>query len=287
MAKIRTLKGEFFRNVEVSSCGLIAKTLAAGLVLAVADDEGRFKSAPNYLLGEIFTHDAVTPAEVQASLERLQAVGFVSLYSVHGVQLGAIVTWGDHQRVPPSHFKKSKFNPPPNTKRVRHLPSLLKQMSSPVTQERNGEEGKGEERKNPPKGPPVVDGEVLLELEVPVVKTPIEQVFEAWVTSTGKPRSVLDPKRRRVIVKALESYPLEDLLDAVDGWRFSPHHRGENDSRMVYNRLELILRDAEHIEDFRGYRRNGQLQTRGPEHPADARARELDEMERELRERGQ
>ena len=141
MAKIRTLKGEFFRNADLSRAGLLPKLLAAGLVLAVADDEGRFKAAPNYLLGEIFTHDAIAVDQVQSALEGLASVDFVRLYVVKGRQFGALVTWSDHQRVPPSHFKKSKLPPPPSTKRVRRLPSTGKQMSAPLS--RNGMEGIG------------------------------------------------------------------------------------------------------------------------------------------------
>lgn len=144
MAKIRTLKGEFFRNADLSRAGLLSKLLAAGLVLAVSDDEGRFKAAPNYLLGEIFTHDAIGVDQVQAALEGLASVDFVQLYSVKGRAFGALVTWKDHQRIPPTHFKESKLPPPPSTKRVRRLPSGGRQLSVLVNRngmERNGVEG--------------------------------------------------------------------------------------------------------------------------------------------------
>jgi hypothetical protein len=141
MAKIRTLKAEFFRNADVSKVGILPKLLAAGLVLAVADDEGRFKAAPNYLLGEIFTHDAIGVDQVESALRALASVDFVRLYVVAGRQYGALPTWTDHQRVPPSHFKKSKLPPPPNTKRVRRLPSVGRQMSVPLS--RNGEDRNG------------------------------------------------------------------------------------------------------------------------------------------------
>jgi hypothetical protein len=59
--------------------------------------------------------------------------------------------------------------------------------------------------------------------------------------------------------KASESvgYPLADLLDAVCGWKRSPHHRGENDRGKPYNDLELLLRDSKHIEEFRDLERKG------------------------------
>lgn len=92
------------------------------------------------------------------------------------------------------------------------------------------------------------------------VKTIVEQarpiddttaVFQAWQEATGKHRAQLDPKRRRRIKAALKQYPLADVVDAVRGWQFSPHHRGQNTHGTVYNDLDLLLRDAEHLERFR------------------------------------
>lgn len=83
----------------------------------------------------------------------------------------------------------------------------------------------------------------------------MQAVFDAWLTSTARTsRTVLSPKRRRLIVAALKAYPLDDVLAAVDGWRFSPFHRGENVSRTVYNDLTVLLRDAGQIEKFRDLR---------------------------------
>lgn len=84
-------------------------------------------------------------------------------------------------------------------------------------------------------------------------------VFDAWVASTGKApgRTRLDAKRKRVISAALKSYPLDDVLDAVDGWRFVAHNRGENDRGTVFNDIDLLLRDAKHIEQFRDAKRAG------------------------------
>lgn len=83
--------------------------------------------------------------------------------------------------------------------------------------------------------------------------TPESIVFAAWQTSTARPRAVLDEKRKTLVRKRLqEGYSVEDLCAAVDGWRHSPHHRGENVSGTIYNDLGLLLRDAEHVDRFIG-----------------------------------
>jgi hypothetical protein len=77
------------------------------------------------------------------------------------------------------------------------------------------------------------------------------RVFDAWRASTGKQRAQLDGKRHDLIAAALKlGYTVEELCLAVTGWSFSPHHRGENERRTVYNGLGLLLRDADHIDTF-------------------------------------
>ncbi len=83
-------------------------------------------------------------------------------------------------------------------------------------------------------------------------------VFDEWIKATNRTgATVFSDKRRRLIRNALRDYPLADVLDAVRGWRRSSHHRGENSSGTVYNDLELLLRDAAHIERFRDAERGG------------------------------
>lgn len=100
----------------------------------------------------------------------------------------------------------------------------------------------------------------------------IQRVFDEWVTATSKTsRTVLDDKRKRLIRNALKTYPIDDVLAAVRGWRHSPHHRGENQSSTVYNDLELLLRNAAHIERFRDLEHGHGGP--GPESPQDRAAR--------------
>lgn len=95
----------------------------------------------------------------------------------------------------------------------------------------------------------------------------VKRVFDAWVEVTSRTgRTLLDDKRRKLIRLALERYPEDDVIAAVKGWRHSPHHRGENSSRTVYNDLTLLLRDTEHIEKFRDLELNG-----AQPHPASSR----------------
>lgn len=82
-------------------------------------------------------------------------------------------------------------------------------------------------------------------------------VFEHWRSVMGKSRrTVLDSNRKRIIQKALANYSLDDVKAAITGCSLSPHHMGRNDRNTVYNGLDLILRNAEKIEQFIGYSEN-------------------------------
>jgi hypothetical protein len=276
MAKIRSLKGEFFRNAGVSKGGIVAKTLAAGLICAVADDDGRFKVKVDDFKGEIFTHDVVSAEDIDRALQSLAAEDFIRLYHDHGRAFGAVVNWKTHQPVPPSRYKASVLPAPPNTKRRKHLSTDRMHLSTDassrvgVGSERIGEDRRGSEGIGVSTTSHSAAAETALVLESEISLPTDVQVFQAWVVSTGRSgQTVLTDKRRRLIQTALKVYPLEDVLDAVDGWKFSPHHRGENERKTVYNAIELILRDSHFIEQFRDFKR-GLLTTAGPVHKLDA-----------------
>lgn len=84
----------------------------------------------------------------------------------------------------------------------------------------------------------------------------IDEVFEFWKTAMSHPRAKVDDKRKKLIRKALKLYELSDLKDAIIGCTLSPYHMGHNDVKTRYDSLELILRDASHIDRFISYKLN-------------------------------
>jgi hypothetical protein len=83
---------------------------------------------------------------------------------------------------------------------------------------------------------------------------PVVDVFNHWVRlhKDGRrgPKAVLTPKRRKLIDKAIDTYGVETCKMAIDGCKVSPWHQGQNPTSKRYDSIELILRDAEHIEMF-------------------------------------
>ncbi len=97
------------------------------------------------------------------------------------------------------------------------------------------------------------------------------EVWEAYAANLGRPAR-LTSQRMALIIRRCKEWPVEDLLDAVVGWKDSPFHRGENPEGRVWDSLELLLRNAEHIENFRDLHR-GLLQGDGQQHRVAARFR--------------
>ena len=80
----------------------------------------------------------------------------------------------------------------------------------------------------------------------------IYEVFDYWRTVMNHPKAILDKKRKTIIAKTLKSYNNDsaNLKLAVDGCAQSGFHMGKNPLGEVYDSIELILRDADHVEKF-------------------------------------
>lgn len=76
----------------------------------------------------------------------------------------------------------------------------------------------------------------------------VQRVFDHWRAVHGHRDAKLDDARRRLIAKWLRHYSEADLCQSISGYRNSPHHMGHNDRDTVYDSLELLLRDAGHID---------------------------------------
>ena len=89
-------------------------------------------------------------------------------------------------------------------------------------------------------------------------------VFAYWQEQLNHPTAKLTPKRlQKINARLAEGYSEADLCRAVDGCKASPFHMGQNEHCTVYDQLELICRDGEHIEQFMNYTTKGELTNGG------------------------
>ena len=83
------------------------------------------------------------------------------------------------------------------------------------------------------------------------IPSPAQEVFKHWQVVMQHPRARLDKKRRHRLEAALKTgYSVEELKQAIDGCSKTPFNQGQNDRGQRYDDIELILRDASHIDRF-------------------------------------
>lgn len=254
MARIRSIHPEFCTDETLSLLSAEAERTFVRLWPHL-DDDGRALDHPRLLKAALYPlHDDVTADDVDRHLSELAGHALIWRYEVDGKRYLTAKpdAWKRWQR--PRHPSPSKFPAPPDDYSVppeayREAPEDDGKAPAGVVVGEGVGDGEGE----PPLPPRDEAAGLALVLHTasPPATDPVSAVFDAWRDSTGKQRAVLDDKRRRVITKALRHYPVGDLVAAVDGWRHSPHHRGENDRRTVYNDLDVLLRDSKQVEFFR------------------------------------
>lgn len=204
----------------------------------MADREGRLEDRPGRIKMELFPADA--KVSVDGLLDELGRVGLIRQYDgPDGAPYLVIPSFNRWQR--PHPREASSTLPPPPDANAPAVPFHGEPGDSTASPSVYG---------NPVYG--IGSPEDYRSSKNDDSGRPVDQVFDAYLSTLERPGLyVRTPKRRQLILSALKLYPLEDVLAAVVGWKLSPHHRGENDRKTVYNALELILRDAQHIEMFR------------------------------------
>lgn len=73
-------------------------------------------------------------------------------------------------------------------------------------------------------------------------------VFEHWIHVHGKARAKLDTKREQLIRGRLKEFGADALKASISGYKISPWHQGQNDRKKKFDDIELMMRDAKHVE---------------------------------------
>lgn len=110
-----------------------------------------------------------------------------------------------------------------------------------------------------------MDVSLFSDEELPPVPDRAREVFDYWVkvhrTVRGAPQTVFTDRRRRLLERTLRDYNFETCIAAINGCALSDFHMGQNSRNRKYNDLELIFRDAQHIERFAGMALEASLRT--------------------------
>lgn len=140
MARIRTIKPQFFTSITINALSLPARLTFIGL-LTHLDDEGRAVDEPLLIKAAIWPLDeAMTARKIVDHLDEMVALGLLVRYQVDGRKYLASNTFHEHQNI--NRPQASKLPAPPE--------NILSERSvnahTPLI-EHTPQEGKGKERK--------------------------------------------------------------------------------------------------------------------------------------------
>ncbi|MEU4576636.1 hypothetical protein [Nonomuraea sp. NPDC023979] len=111
MARIRTIKPEFFTSLAITSLDLAARLTFIGL-WTHCDDEGRCVDEARLIKAALWPLDDRTAADIEADLVALHRAALIIRYTVEGRRYLAVRAWKEHQRV--NRPTRSKFPRPPD-----------------------------------------------------------------------------------------------------------------------------------------------------------------------------
>lgn len=141
MARIRSIKPEFWTSEQVVECSPTARLLFIG-IWNFSDDNGIHPDSVKRLKMEIFPSDSIADHEIQAMVDELLKVGLLEHYKVENLGFLRVTGWSRHQKIDKPTYKHPLPIPPKfddaSEKARRPLPE-----SSASPRVRNGMESNG------------------------------------------------------------------------------------------------------------------------------------------------
>jgi hypothetical protein len=132
MARIRSIKPEFWTSEQVMECSTNARLLFIGL-WNFCDDAGRMPLSPKRIKAQVFPSDDIVAEDVRRMIDELSANGLLRLYEVDGKEFLAVTGW-HHQKIDRPQKSQIPDPPDPNSPNGRRTIGV-------------GREGRGEDRK--------------------------------------------------------------------------------------------------------------------------------------------
>mgnify|MGYP003575867748 CR=1 FL=1 len=237
MARIRSIKPEFPQSESMGNVSRDARLTFIQL-WTIADDEGRLRGNSRMLASLLFPYDDDAPGLIDGWLKELEDEGCIQRYKSGTQSYVQLCNWLIHQKID----KPSKSKIPPFDESSRILAKPLEVSSEEGIKDQGkdqGEEGKGSDQ-------------LVERRSASPDRDVIAEVFAYWQKVMDSPRSQLDDKRRKAIKGALKLYEPRQVCEAILGCTKSDFHmaRGEYAGRNKYIGIDLILRDADHIDKF-------------------------------------
>lgn len=193
-------------------------------VFAVADDFGNYDADPELVKDATKGRRKVTTKQVERWLNEMASVGLISFYQSKSERYLHILRFEETQPAGKNGKRYKRFPLPGESGCIQVNPEL-----SSASHNHNQDQDQNH---------------ISLAEQA-------RRVFGFWREHMKHPKAALDDKREKAIKARLrDGYSVDDLMLAVKGCRLTPHNMGKNDRNQVYDDVELICRDAAHVDRF-------------------------------------
>lgn len=253
MARIRTIKPEFWSSEQVMECQPLTRLLFIG-IWNFCDDGGNHPDSEKTIKARVFPGDEISSSSIRRMLDELSSNGLLSFYEHSGKRYLHVCGW-EHQRIDKPTFKYPEFvqslvvsSPPPpgagtddnqkpgpvgdsvgeSSQNIR--PLLDEASSNPLLGLDPGREGKGN-RKGEEQ-----DQEHVHRRDAPPDDAPLESQAGANGQEQRTPDqpALADPKLKRNIKPAAT-----DLLDGFDQfYRLYPRRQKRLNAESAWKKLK-------------------------------------------------
>ena len=189
MARIRSIKPEFWTSEQVMNCSPTARLLFIGL-WNFCDDAGNHVASTKTIKASVFPGDDITSSSIQGLLDELSSNGLIAFYSFENKDFLHVTGW-HHQKIEKPTYKHPPFNSSQSATGRRTVADSSAPEWSGVEKE-----GKGKDNVSPvgdtgdaaaaaPTRPPVPNPEPE---ELPAGLKPAESLFQVavpWLVARG------------------------------------------------------------------------------------------------------
>ena len=155
MARIRSIKPEFWVSEQIAECSTNARLTFVGM-WNFCDDNGVHPAKPKTLKAELFPMDDITAAAVGDWVSELVRAGLVAEFESEGERYWHVTGWTRHQKIDRPSFKHPT-PPAPNSSSPRRTldeSSASPRRAPPPGEDRSGVDRSGEEKAASPKARP-------------------------------------------------------------------------------------------------------------------------------------
>jgi hypothetical protein len=144
MARIRTIKPEFWTSEQIVDCSPTARLLFVGM-WTFCDDNGIHPDSVKRLKMEVFPSDGMSDTKIQGMISELLKVGLIEHYTVENQGFWRVTGWAKHQKIEKPTYRHPLPDDRGESQKSTTSPRIVAEQSS-TPRVRNGMESNGMER---------------------------------------------------------------------------------------------------------------------------------------------